>query len=124
MGPDKDKLFLEVAGLPVVAHTWRRFDHAKEISDIVMVVRDGLQSAFHDLAAQTGVTKPFRVVAGGAAFLVLNLVALAAPASPVADAAMRGAAIAGAASPARQRPVAKAQAGNPPDIRGCLRWIR
>jgi 2-C-methyl-D-erythritol 4-phosphate cytidylyltransferase len=66
MGPDKDKLFLEVAGLPVVAHTWRRFDHAKEISDIVMVVRDGLQSAFHDLAVQTGVTKPFRVVAGGA----------------------------------------------------------
>ncbi len=66
MGPDKDKLFLEVAGLPVVGHTWRRFDHAKEISDIVMVVREGLQSAFHDLAAQTGVKKPFRVVAGGA----------------------------------------------------------
>jgi 2-C-methyl-D-erythritol 4-phosphate cytidylyltransferase len=66
MGPDQDKLFLEVAGLPVVAHTWRRFDHAREISDIVMVVRDGLQGAFKELAAQTGVTKPFRVVAGGA----------------------------------------------------------
>ncbi len=25
MGPDTDKLFLEVAGRPVVAHTWQRF---------------------------------------------------------------------------------------------------
>jgi 2-C-methyl-D-erythritol 4-phosphate cytidylyltransferase len=66
MGPDRDKLFLEVQGFPVVAHTWRRFDHAKEISDIVVVVRDGMQSAFQELAGQLGLTKPFRLVAGGA----------------------------------------------------------
>lgn len=66
MGPDRDKLFLEVAGLPVVAHTWRRFDHAKEITDIVLVVREGMQSAFQELAAEVGVGKPFRLVAGGA----------------------------------------------------------
>ena len=44
MGPDRDKLFLEIAGRPVVAHTWKRFDRAKEIDEIVVVVRDGMQS--------------------------------------------------------------------------------
>jgi 2-C-methyl-D-erythritol 4-phosphate cytidylyltransferase len=66
MGPNIDKLFLEVAGRPVVAHTWRRFDAATDIDEIVMVVRDGTQSAFQELAAQSGVKKPFRLVAGGA----------------------------------------------------------
>lgn len=66
MGPDRDKLFLEVAGMPVVAHTWRRFDHAKEISNIVMVVREGMQGAFQELAATCGLKKPFKLVAGGA----------------------------------------------------------
>jgi 2-C-methyl-D-erythritol 4-phosphate cytidylyltransferase len=66
MGPDRDKLFLEVAGLPVVAHTWRRFDQAKEIAEIVLVVRSGMQSAFQELAVEVGISKPFRLVAGGA----------------------------------------------------------
>ncbi len=66
MGPDRDKLFLEVAGRPVVAHTWRRFDHAHEIAEIVLVVREGMQTAFQELAGQCGLTKPFRLVAGGA----------------------------------------------------------
>jgi 2-C-methyl-D-erythritol 4-phosphate cytidylyltransferase len=66
MGPDRDKLFLDVAGLPVIAHTWRRFDHTKEIADIVLVVRDGMQKAFQELAGQCKLTKPFRLVAGGA----------------------------------------------------------
>ncbi len=66
MGPDRDKLFLDVAGLPVIAHTWRRFDHAEEIADLVVVVRDGMQKAFQELAGQCKLTKPFRLVAGGA----------------------------------------------------------
>jgi 2-C-methyl-D-erythritol 4-phosphate cytidylyltransferase len=66
MGPDRDKLFLDVAGLPVIAHTWRRFDHAKEITDIVLVVRDGMQRAFQELAGQCNLSKPFKLVAGGA----------------------------------------------------------
>ncbi len=65
MGPDRDKLFLEVAGRPVVAHTWQRFAEARDIDEIVMVVREGMQSAFQELAAQYGLTKPFRVVVGG-----------------------------------------------------------
>ena len=39
MGPGKDKLFLEVAGWPVVAHGWRRFDRANCIQHVVAVVR-------------------------------------------------------------------------------------
>jgi 2-C-methyl-D-erythritol 4-phosphate cytidylyltransferase len=66
MGPNVDKLFLEVAGLPVVAHTWRRFDQASCIDEIVLVVRDGMQSAFADLATQLNPTKPYRFAVGGA----------------------------------------------------------
>jgi 2-C-methyl-D-erythritol 4-phosphate cytidylyltransferase len=65
MGPDVDKLFLEVAGQPVVAHTWARFDRAAGIDEIVLVVREGLQPAFAELAAQLGLRKPHRCVAGG-----------------------------------------------------------
>jgi len=67
MGPGVDKLFLEVAGCPVVAHTWRRFDEADCIDEIVLVVRDGMQSAFTDLAKQFGLTKAHRFAVGGAA---------------------------------------------------------
>lgn len=67
MGPNVDKLFLEVAGLPVVAHTWRRFARAKCINEIILVVREGMQPAFEDLARTCGLTgKPYKLVAGGA----------------------------------------------------------
>ena len=65
MGPDVDKLFLELNGCPLVAHTWRRFDHAPCIEHLVIVVRDGMQGAFAQLAKEHSFTKPFRVVAGG-----------------------------------------------------------
>jgi 2-C-methyl-D-erythritol 4-phosphate cytidylyltransferase len=61
-----DKLFLEVAGRPVVAHTWLRFDEAKCIDEIILVVRDGMQEAFKELAAKFLFKKPFRIVGGGA----------------------------------------------------------
>ena len=60
-----DKLFLELAGCPVVAHTWRRFETAECIREIVIVVRDGSQSAFDKLAAHHAFKKPFRLVVGG-----------------------------------------------------------
>lgn len=65
MGPDVDKLFLEVAGRPVVAHTWQRFESAACIGEIVLVVREGMQSAFQELAAQFHFQKPWRLVVGG-----------------------------------------------------------
>lgn len=66
MGPDVDKLFLELNGRPVVAHTWARFDSAACIDQIVMVVREGMQSAFAEMAQMYHFRKPFRVVVGGA----------------------------------------------------------
>lgn len=66
MGPGVDKLFLAVAGRPVVAHTWQRFNDAACIDEIVLVVRDGMQSAFAELAQQFKLTKPHRFAVGGA----------------------------------------------------------
>lgn len=67
MGPGVDKLFLEVLGIPVVAHTWRRFDRCSHVGEIVLVVRAGMESAFHDLAGSiVRPTKPWRLVSGGA----------------------------------------------------------
>ena len=66
MGTGVDKLFLEVAGRPVVAHTWRRFEDARCIGEIILVVRRGSQAKFKKLAAKYHFQKPFRIVAGGA----------------------------------------------------------
>ena len=65
MGAGVDKLFLEVAGRPVVAHTWQRFDDAKCIGEIILVVRKGMQKTFSKLAEKYHFQKPFHVVAGG-----------------------------------------------------------
>jgi 2-C-methyl-D-erythritol 4-phosphate cytidylyltransferase len=65
MGPERDKLFLEVAGRPVVAHTWQRFDTTPCIDEVVLVVRDGWQSAFEELAHEFKPRQPYRLVIGG-----------------------------------------------------------
>ncbi len=65
MGVKADKLFLEIAGRPVVAHTWQRLEEAQCIDEIVLVVRDGHQPAFAALAARYGYRKPHRLVGGG-----------------------------------------------------------
>jgi len=65
MGAGVDKLFLEVAGRPVVAHTWQRFNETPCIDEIVLVVRDGMQKAFTDLATKFDLKKAFRIVGGG-----------------------------------------------------------
>jgi 2-C-methyl-D-erythritol 4-phosphate cytidylyltransferase len=65
MGPGVDKLFLPIGGQPLILHTWRRFETAACVNEIVLVVRDGLQPAFAELAHQHRFLKPFRCVAGG-----------------------------------------------------------
>ncbi|HEY1718904.1 MAG TPA: 2-C-methyl-D-erythritol 4-phosphate cytidylyltransferase [Verrucomicrobiae bacterium] len=61
-----DKLWLEIAGRPVVAHTWQNFNDAKCVDEIILVVRDGMQKQFSELAAKFHFKKSFRVVVGGA----------------------------------------------------------
>jgi 2-C-methyl-D-erythritol 4-phosphate cytidylyltransferase len=65
MGPNVDKLFLEIAGKPVVVHTWQTFDAARCIDEIILVVRDGMQPAFEEFAKQFQLRKKFQLVAGG-----------------------------------------------------------
>lgn len=65
MGPNVDKLFLELNGRPVVAHTWQRFEETACIDEIVLVVRDGMQSTFAELGALYKFRKKFRLVHGG-----------------------------------------------------------
>jgi 2-C-methyl-D-erythritol 4-phosphate cytidylyltransferase len=65
MGPNVDKTFLEIAGKPVIAHTWERFANAQCIHEIILVVRDGMQSAFQELADKFSLKKNFRLVIGG-----------------------------------------------------------
>jgi 2-C-methyl-D-erythritol 4-phosphate cytidylyltransferase len=65
MGPNIDKLFLPVAGRPVIAHTWERFDRFPQIEHVVMVVREGMQKEFEEIAAQIKTTKPFSFAVGG-----------------------------------------------------------
>jgi 2-C-methyl-D-erythritol 4-phosphate cytidylyltransferase len=65
MGPNVDKLFLELDGCPIVAHTWRRFDDAPCIDEIVLVVRAGNQAAFKVMAERHRFRKKFGLVVGG-----------------------------------------------------------
>jgi 2-C-methyl-D-erythritol 4-phosphate cytidylyltransferase len=65
MGPGVDKLFLEVAGKPVVLHTWQRLDSSSAIDEIIVVVREGMRGAFEDLAVAVQFKKPFRLTMGG-----------------------------------------------------------
>lgn len=65
MGPKMDKLFLPVAGRPLLAHTWERFDSALCIDEIILVVRDGMQGVLAEIADTSEFTKTFRFVVGG-----------------------------------------------------------
>ena len=62
-----DKLFLDVGGLPLIGHTWQRFDQLPETGEIIIVTRGDTRPLFEDLANRIGAKKPWRLVAGGAA---------------------------------------------------------
>lgn len=65
MGQSVDKLFLEIAGRPVLAHTWQQFELAQSIDEIVIVVREGMRDSLHTMAQRYRFKKPFVLVEGG-----------------------------------------------------------
>ena len=65
MGPNVDKLFLELDGCPIAAHTWRQFDEAACVDEIVLVVREDMQAAFKELAGRQQFGKKYALIAGG-----------------------------------------------------------
>jgi len=60
-----DKLLLEVAGRPVVAHTWARFDSCDAVDEIVLVIRDDQIEFFTELALKIKARKRFKMLEGG-----------------------------------------------------------
>src|SRR5262245_58701898 len=65
MGPNVDRLFLEVAGRPLITHTWARFQSIPELEELILVVREGMQPAFETLRQQFGLGPLARFVPGG-----------------------------------------------------------
>ncbi|HOW66126.1 MAG TPA: 2-C-methyl-D-erythritol 4-phosphate cytidylyltransferase [Candidatus Paceibacterota bacterium] len=65
MGANVEKVFLEVAGQPLIAHTWRRFDLAVRIDEVILVVRPAAEDLFRQLASRFGFQKPYRFAPGG-----------------------------------------------------------
>ena len=65
MGVGSDKLFIEVCGYPLVAHTWWRFDSCPLVDEIVLVTRAGMETSFQSLGDSIHTKKPFRIVPGG-----------------------------------------------------------
>ncbi|HNQ90347.1 MAG TPA: 2-C-methyl-D-erythritol 4-phosphate cytidylyltransferase [Verrucomicrobiota bacterium] len=65
MGPGPDKLLLPVAGRPVIAHTWERFNNASCVDEVILVTRPDLRTELEQLAARLAFAKPWKVVDGG-----------------------------------------------------------
>lgn len=59
------KLFLELGGLPIVGHTWLRFDRSERIDEVVLVIRNEQEAAFQAIAGRVNPKKPYRFVGGG-----------------------------------------------------------
>ena len=66
MGPAWTNCFSKWPAARSIAHTWQRFEDAKCIGEIILVVREGRQKEFEELAEKFHFQKPFRIVAGGA----------------------------------------------------------
>ena len=64
MESDQDKLFLEVAELPIVGHTWKNFDKHPDIDEIIMVIREDTREQFNELTEQLELTKPHKFALG------------------------------------------------------------
>jgi len=65
MGQNVDKLFLELAGRPILAHTWRQFERAEAVEEIILVIREGLEDRVSEIARRFGFKKRFITVEGG-----------------------------------------------------------
>ncbi len=62
----KDKLLLELAGRPVVAHTLLAYDQAESIDQVVVVTREDLIPLYRSFKQKFGLIKDLIVTAGGA----------------------------------------------------------
>lgn len=61
-----DKLLMELEGVPVLMRTLRAIDGAELVDEIIVAAREELLLTVADLCSRSGLTKPVRVVQGGA----------------------------------------------------------
>src|SRR6266850_5781559 len=66
MGTGRAKQFLELAGIPVIIHTLKKFEASAEIQQVVVVLPPQDAAGFLELAGRYGLKKLARVVPGGA----------------------------------------------------------
>lgn len=62
----KDKLLLELCGMPVLARTLIAFQHSSVVDEIVVVTRNDRIEEIADLCHSYGISKTSKVVSGGA----------------------------------------------------------
>ena len=65
-GGERRKQFIEIANVPVIIHTLKRFDECAQIQEIILVLPAEDASSFLALAGKYGLRKLARVVPGGA----------------------------------------------------------
>ncbi len=65
MGGHTAKQFLELAGVPVIIHTLKRFEQCAAIHEIVVVLPESDVMGFHALAEKYDLRKLSRIVIGG-----------------------------------------------------------
>jgi 2-C-methyl-D-erythritol 4-phosphate cytidylyltransferase len=65
LGGKQAKQFLELAGVPVIIHTLRRFEQCASIHEVVVVLPQTDAAGFLALAGKYGLRKLVRVVPGG-----------------------------------------------------------
>jgi 2-C-methyl-D-erythritol 4-phosphate cytidylyltransferase len=66
LGGNVAKQFLELAGVPVIIHTLKKFEHCAAIQEIVLVLPAQETAGFLELVGKYGLRKLARVVPGGA----------------------------------------------------------
>ncbi len=66
MHTDRAKQMIELAGVPLLVHTLRRFEQSEAIEQIILVLQPNLTSEVLALLSRYGLKKIARIVAGGA----------------------------------------------------------
>jgi 2-C-methyl-D-erythritol 4-phosphate cytidylyltransferase len=66
LGGNRPKQFLELAGVPIIIHTLKRFEQCAAIQEVIVVLPAQDAAGFLALAGKHGLRKLARVVPGGA----------------------------------------------------------
>lgn len=64
-GLDKPKQFAKLAGLNIIDHTIKTFNESDYIDEIIIIIKDGYQSAIEDIINRQSFNKVSKVLSGG-----------------------------------------------------------